>query len=99
MALAEGIDRFQQAVTFEVTRVDHTWGGLRSFAPDGTPVVGFDPQAEGFFWLIGQGGYGIQTAPALSQLAAALVKCESVPGYIADEGLVASDLLPARFAR
>ncbi|MCX7347151.1 MAG: FAD-binding oxidoreductase [Alphaproteobacteria bacterium] len=99
MALAEGIDRFQQAVTFEVTRVDHTWGGLRSFAPDGTPVVGFDPQAEGFFWLIGQGGYGIQTSPALSHLAAAMVKGEAVPGYIADEGLVARDLSPARFAQ
>jgi D-arginine dehydrogenase len=99
MALAEGIDRFQQAVNMEVTRVEHSWGGLRSFAPDGVPVVGFDPQAEDFFWLIGQGGYGIQTAPALSQLAAVLVKGDSVPGYIADEGLVTSDLSPARFAR
>lgn len=72
MVLAEGIDRFQQAVTIEVQRVLHSWAGLRSFAPDKTPVVGFDERADGFFWLAGQGGYGIQTAPALSQLAADL---------------------------
>ncbi|MDO5621661.1 MAG: FAD-binding oxidoreductase [Paracoccus sp. (in: a-proteobacteria)] len=73
MVLAEGIDRFQQAVTIEVTRVEHTWAGMRSFVSDRTPVVGFAPDAQGFFWLAGQGGYGIQTAPALSQLAADLI--------------------------
>ncbi|MCB1380190.1 MAG: FAD-binding oxidoreductase [Alphaproteobacteria bacterium] len=97
MTLAEGIDRFQQATTFEITRVEHTWGGLRSFAPDGNPVVGYDGKAEGFFWLIGQGGYGIQTAPALSLLAASLLRGESVPQHIADEGLVLADLAPDRF--
>lgn len=96
MALAEGIDRFQQATGIEVTRVEHTWGGLRSFVPDGSPVVGFDPQREGFFWLIGQGGYGIQTSPALSRLAAALLRQEAVPPDIADEGLVLADISPAR---
>lgn len=73
MVLAEGIDRFQQAVSVEVTRVEHSWAGMRSFVADRTPVVGFDPEKTGFFWLAGQGGYGIQTAPALSQLAAELV--------------------------
>ena len=73
MVLAEGIDRFSRRVDFEVKRIERTWAGLRSFAPDGEPVVGFDPAAEGFFWLAGQGGYGIQTSPALSQLAADLV--------------------------
>ncbi|HMA14833.1 MAG TPA: FAD-binding oxidoreductase [Kiloniellaceae bacterium] len=73
MVLAEGLDRYEQAVTVPVTRVERTWAGLRTFAPDRTPVVGFDPAAEGFFWLAGQGGYGIQTAPALSRLAAALL--------------------------
>lgn len=73
MVLAEGLHRFEQAVTIEVTRVEHSWAGLRSFAPDRTPVVGFDPHATGFFWLAGQGGYGVQTAPALSQLSAALI--------------------------
>lgn len=98
MALAEGIDRFQQAVTFEVTRVEHTWGGLRSFAPDGNPVVGYDANAEGFFWLIGQGGYGIQTSPALSRLAACLVRHEPAPADIAAEDLDIAEILPERFA-
>jgi D-arginine dehydrogenase len=98
MMLAEGIDRFQQATGIEVTRLEHSWGGLRSFAPDGNPVVGFDPQAYGFFWLVGQGGYGIQTAPALSRLAAALVRGEEMPSDIADEGLLLADLKPERFA-
>ncbi|MBC8036672.1 MAG: FAD-binding oxidoreductase [Rhizobiales bacterium] len=96
MILAEGIDRFQQAVDFEVTRVEHTWGGLRSFAPDGNPVVGYDSSIEGFFWLVGQGGYGIQSSPALSRLAAALVRGEAVPSDIADEGLVLGELSPER---
>ncbi len=73
MVLAEGLDRYEQAVTVPVTRVEHSWAGLRTFAPDRTPVVGFAPQSEGFFWLAGQGGYGVQTAPALSQTAAALI--------------------------
>jgi D-arginine dehydrogenase len=74
MVLAEGLDRYEQAVTTPVTRVERSWAGLRTFAPDRTPVVGFDPAAAGFFWLAGQGGYGIQTAPALSRLAAALLR-------------------------
>jgi D-arginine dehydrogenase len=73
MAVAEGIERLMQATTIEVTRLDHSWGGLRTFAPDGSPVIGFDPEATGFFWLVGQGGYGIQSAPALSRYAASLV--------------------------
>jgi D-arginine dehydrogenase len=72
MVLAEGLHRFEQAVTMEITRVEHSWAGLRSFVKDRTPVVGFAPDADGFFWLAGQGGYGVQTAPALSQLVADL---------------------------
>jgi D-arginine dehydrogenase len=74
MVLAEGLDRYQQAVHTQVTRLEAKWAGLRTFAPDQTPVVGFDPSVEAFFWLAGQGGYGIQTAPAMSKVArAALV--------------------------
>ncbi|WP_306151955.1 FAD-binding oxidoreductase [Roseovarius sp. MMSF_3281] len=73
MVLAEGLYRFEQAVTHPVTRLEHSWAGLRSFAPDRTPVVGFDTGADGFFWLAGQGGYGVQTSPALSRLTAALI--------------------------
>jgi len=97
MTLAEGIERFQQAVDFEVTRVEHNWGGLRSFVPDGNPVCGYDPKIEGFFWLIGQGGYGIQTSPALSRLAAALLRGESTPPDIEGEGLTGEELSPTRF--
>ncbi len=68
MTLAEGIDRFQQHVTHEVTRVETTWAGLRSFAPDRTLVLGRDPVKPSFIWCAGQGGYGFQTAPAASQL-------------------------------
>lgn len=98
MALAEGIERFQQAMDYEVTRVERTWGGLRSFAPDGNLVVGYDGDDDGFFWLIGQGGYGIQSSPALSRLAAALVRGEAPPSDIMDEGLVLADIAPGRFA-
>ncbi|SFE74976.1 NAD(P)/FAD-dependent oxidoreductase [Roseivivax sediminis] len=73
MVLAEGLDRYARAVTEPVTRVERSWAGMRTFAPDRTPVVGFDPSAEGFFWLAGQGGYGIQTSPALSRHASALL--------------------------
>ncbi|MEQ8306096.1 MAG: FAD-binding oxidoreductase [Hoeflea sp.] len=72
MVIAEGLHRYEQAVTVPVTRVEHSWAGMRTFAPDRTPVVGFASDAEDFFWLAGQGGYGMQTAPALSQLAADL---------------------------
>jgi D-arginine dehydrogenase len=72
MVLAEGLDRYERMVTVPVTRVEASWAGLRSFAVDRTPVAGFDPRTPGFFWLVGQGGYGIQTAPGLSQLAADL---------------------------
>ncbi len=91
MVLAEGLHRFSEAMTFEVARVERTWAGLRSFSPDGEPVVGFDPAAEGFFWLAGQGGYGIQTAPALSHLAADLVLGR-------DPSLDPRPFAPARFA-
>lgn len=94
MVLAEGLHRFEQAVTMPVTRVETSWAGLRTFAPDRTPVAGFEPRAEGFFWLAGQGGYGMQTAPALSALAAALVEGRTPPAET--EGLLEA-LSPARF--
>lgn len=73
MVLAEGLHRFERAVNISVTRVLHSWAGLRTFAVDRTPIVGFDPRKAGFFWLAGQGGYGIQTAPALSRLTMSLI--------------------------
>jgi D-arginine dehydrogenase len=96
MAIAVGIERLMNATTIEVNRLDHSWGGLRTFAPDGAPVIGFDPSTEGFFWLVGQGGYGIQSAPALSRTAAALVLGEKPPQDVLDAGLVLDDILPGR---
>ena len=97
MAIAEGIERFQIATEIEVTRVESTWGGLRSFFPDGVPVCGFDAKMKGFFWLAGQGGYGIQSAPALSALAAAQVLGKPVPQHLRDHGVDAASLSPQRF--
>ncbi len=70
--IAIAIDRIEKALPLGIRRVERSWAGLRTFVADGSPVVGFDPRAEGFFWLAGQGGYGIQTSPALSSLAARL---------------------------
>lgn len=93
IVLAEGIDRFEQATTLQVKRVTHSWAGLRTFAPDRSPVVGFDAATEGFFWLAGQGGYGVQTAPALSALAADM--CIGQTPKIAAE--ICARLAPTRF--
>ena len=71
--IAKAIDRFEQAVDWPVEAVERSWAGLRSFAPDRLPVYGFDPAAPSFFWCVGQGGFGIQTAPAASRLAASLL--------------------------
>ncbi|HEY0627622.1 MAG TPA: FAD-dependent oxidoreductase [Allosphingosinicella sp.] len=71
--IAVAIDRLQGVVDWQVERVEHSWAGLRSFAPDRVPVYGFAPEAADFFWCAGQGGFGIQTAPAASKLAAALL--------------------------
>ncbi|HEX8573772.1 MAG TPA: FAD-dependent oxidoreductase [Allosphingosinicella sp.] len=73
MDVALAIDRLERVVDWRVERVERSWAGLRSFAPDRRPVYGFDPLVPGFFWCAGQGGFGIQTAPAAARLAAALL--------------------------
>ncbi|MGI9373307.1 MAG: NAD(P)/FAD-dependent oxidoreductase, partial [Hyphomicrobiales bacterium] len=97
MDIAEGIDHFQHVIDMDVTRVTHTWAGLRSFVDDGNPVVGFDLHNEGFFWLIGQGGYGIQTSPALSRIAAALATSVDLPEEFAPFDIDVSAMSPARY--
>lgn len=94
MVLAEGLDRFERAVDYTVSRVETSWAGLRTFAPDRTPVVGMDPAADGFFWLAGQGGYGVQTAPALSALTAELI----LGGPTSLATPIVDALAPGRFA-
>ena len=71
--VAIAIDRFEQVVDWRVAAVERRWAGLRSFAPDRLPVYGFDPAVPGFFWCAGQGGFGIQTAPAGAAVAASLL--------------------------
>lgn len=71
--VAIAIDRFQRTAAWPIRRVERRWAGLRSFAPDRLPVYGFDPASPGFFWCAGQGGFGIQTAPAGARLAADLL--------------------------
>lgn len=72
--VAIAVDRVEQATTLKFARLRRRWAGLRSFAPDRTPVIGFDVATSGFFWLAGQGGFGIQTAPAIAMLTAALIR-------------------------
>lgn len=86
MVLAEGLARYEEMMTEPVTRMLANWAGLRTFAPDRVPVIGFDMAEPAFFWLAGQGGYGFQSAPAASQLAADLLtgaQSEISPSVIA----------------
>lgn len=96
--IAIAIDRFEQATGTQVRRVVRRWAGLRVFAADRTPVVGFDPGAPGFFWLVGQGGYGIQTAEALGRVAAALAAGEDLPPDVAAMGVTPALLSRIRLA-
>ena len=77
--IATAIHRFEQVVDWPVEAVERSWAGLRSFAPDRVPVYGFDADAPGYFWCVGQGGFGIQTAPAASRLAASLLLRRELP--------------------
>ena len=94
--IAQLVDRLQRATTLEVKRINRSWAGLRSFVEDHCPVVGFAPDRPGFFWLAGQGGYGIQTSYAMGKTAAALLQGESVPEEVAKFGLTSEHLGPAR---
>jgi D-arginine dehydrogenase len=71
--IATAIERFESVVDWPVERIERSWAGLRSFAPDRVSVYGFDPQTPGFFWCAGQGGFGIQTSPAAARLAASIL--------------------------
>ncbi|QTN26541.1 FAD-binding oxidoreductase [Rhodoferax sp. AJA081-3] len=90
--VAIAVDRIETATTLQIRQVRRKWAGLRSFVADKTPVVGFAPDAPGFFWLAGQGGYGIQTAPAMGELAAALVRGLPVPTAMAALGVRQEDV-------
>jgi D-arginine dehydrogenase len=93
--VAIAIDRFERAVNWRIVQVTHKWAGLRSFSPDRLPVYGFDKHQPSFFWFAGQGGFGIQTAPAAAMIGASLVL-----GKIADplvSGIDVRRYAPERF--
>ena len=90
------VDRIQHAADIPVRRVARAWAGLRTFAPDHVEVFGPDPAAPAFYWYAGQGGYGMQTAPAAARLGAALALGTPIPADLIDAGLSAADFSPAR---
>jgi D-arginine dehydrogenase len=92
--IALAIDRFQQVVNWRITGVEHKWAGLRSFAPDRLPVIGRDIGIPEFFWFAGQGGFGIQTAPAAARLAASLL----LDDFATPVGVTAERYSPQRFS-
>jgi len=87
--------RVEERATVKVDRIHSRWAGLRTFTPDRHPVAGFALEAEGFFWLVGQGGFGLQTSPAMARITASLIAGGELPmGEV-----TAEELSPARFAR
>jgi D-arginine dehydrogenase len=92
--IAIGIDRMQRALDIEVRRVEHSWAGLRTFTPDGSFAIGWDGAVEGFFWYVGQGGFGIQTSKAAGQLVADVISGRD-PG---PAGAILERVNPRRFA-
>jgi D-arginine dehydrogenase len=97
--IATAVDRIETATTLKIRRIKNKWAGLRSFVADKNLVVGYDPAVEGFFWLAGQGGYGIQTGESAGRLAASLALGKGMPGDIAALGVAEAALSPARFTQ
>ncbi|BCG87265.1 FAD-dependent catabolic D-arginine dehydrogenase DauA [Mesorhizobium sp. 113-3-9] len=95
--VAIAVDRIEQATSMRIGRPSTPWAGLRTFAPDRTPVAGFDPRLPGFFWLGGQGGYGFQVSLTLARLSSALMRGEPLPADITALGVTAAALAPDRF--
>ena len=81
------LDRIENATEFKINTIDHKWAGLRSFLPNRSPAVFEDPIQKGFFWLIGQGGYGIMTSPAISKIIECLVTGKKWPTYLENESI------------
>jgi D-arginine dehydrogenase len=99
MDVALGIYRIEEMTTLLIRRPTRTWAGLRSFVADGDLVGGFASDEPGFFWTAGQGGYGIQTSPAMGEACAALVRGLPMPEHIAAFGLTPDKLGPQRLER
>ncbi|HYA34884.1 MAG TPA: FAD-binding oxidoreductase [Candidatus Binataceae bacterium] len=97
--VATAIQRVETAADLKVKTIVRKWAGLRSFVADGIPAVGYDPELAGFFWLAGQGGYGIETSPAMGRLVASLALREGVPKDLAELGVTEDALSPKRLRR
>ena len=93
--VARAIDHFQSVVDWPVEAVERKWAGLRSFTPDRVPAYGFDSDVPGYFWCVGQGGFGIQTSAAAAKIAAALLLKEKPDPSVA--AIRAEDYSPGRF--
>jgi len=96
--IAVAMERIGRATVYAPRHLAAKWAGLRTFAPDKTIVAGFDARAEGFFWLAGHGGYGIQTAPAMGRVVAALARGQQIPSDLREVGVTAAGLSPGRAA-
>ena len=96
LEIALAVDRIETMTTLTIPRPERAWAGLRSFVADGDLVGGFDPAAPGFFWVAAQGGYGIQTSPAMGEACAALARGLPLPRHVAECGLTEAMLGPAR---
>jgi D-arginine dehydrogenase len=96
MDIAVAVERIEASSTLRIRRIKNKWAGLRSFVSDKTFVVGYDSAAKGFFWLAGQGGYGIQSAPAMGRLSAALALGNAMPDDLKAHGVTEATLSPAR---
>jgi len=96
--IALAAHRIEQATHFTIARINHAWAGLRTFAPDRAPVFGFAHDAPGFFWCAGQGGFGIQTAPAAARLCADIILQRPLCETLTAEGISARRYAPGRFS-
>jgi D-arginine dehydrogenase len=97
LEIARSLDEIREVTTIPARSVRASWAGLRTFSPDENLVIGPDPRVEGFFWLAGQGGYGVQTAPALARYAAASILDEDTPADVVALGLRPDRISPRRF--
>ncbi|MER9335356.1 FAD-binding oxidoreductase [Mesorhizobium sp. M0293] len=95
--VAIAVDRIERATSLRIGRPSTPWAGLRTFSPDRSPVVGFDPRLPGFFWLGGQGGFGFQVSLPLARQGSALLRGQPLPDDLAARGVSTAALAPDRF--
>ena len=95
--IARAVDHLHRQTSIRISRLTNKWAGLRTFSPDRLPVIGAAPENDRFFWVVGQGGAGVQTAPATGRALAALLTTGELPKDLCALGLTATELSPSRF--